>query len=248
MAVMTSTVGASPGAREPLRHREFRWLLAARFTGFIGGAVAPVALAFAVLDLTGSVRDLGLVVGGRSLANVLLLLVGGVLADRLPLAVLLRGSAVAAALTQAAVAALVLSGTANLTSLAALSALGGAVSALLLPGTGALTPRTVPASLLQPANALLRLTRSAAVVGGSALAGILVAAVGPGWGIAVDAASFAAAAVCFGRIRIVPAPLEDAAADGAAPAGARSWPTCARAGPSSSRAPGCGWSSCSRSC
>src|SRR5207253_1710717 len=89
MAVMTSTVGASPGAREPLRHREFRWLLAARVTGFVGGAVAPVALAFAVLDLTGSVRDLGLVVGARSLANVLLLLVGGVLADRLPLAVLL---------------------------------------------------------------------------------------------------------------------------------------------------------------
>jgi hypothetical protein len=42
----------------------------------LGNAVAPIALAFAVLDLTGSVRDLGLVVGARSLTNVLFLVFG----------------------------------------------------------------------------------------------------------------------------------------------------------------------------
>jgi MFS family permease len=71
-------------ALAPLRHAAFRRLAAGRFLTMLGNAVAPIALAFAVLDLTGSVRDLGLVVGARSLANVAFLLFGGVLADRLP--------------------------------------------------------------------------------------------------------------------------------------------------------------------
>jgi MFS family permease len=69
----------------------FRWLLAGRVTSVLGNAVAPVALAFAVLDLTGSPTDLGLVLAARSIANVALLLMGGVFADRLPRSVLLSG-------------------------------------------------------------------------------------------------------------------------------------------------------------
>ena len=64
----------------PLRHAAFRYLVAGRFVNMLGNAVAPIALAFAVLDLTGSVRDLGLVVGARSLMNVVFVLFGGVLA------------------------------------------------------------------------------------------------------------------------------------------------------------------------
>lgn len=191
-----------PGGREPLRHRPFRWLLLGRFANFLGSAVAPVALAFAVLDLTGSVRDLGLVVGARSLANVLLLLFGGVLADRMPRALLLRGSAVAAAATQGVVAAVVLTGTASIALLAGLSALNGAVAALSLPGSAALTAQTVPPHLVQPANAMLRLATNSALVGGAAAGGILVAAVGPGWGIAADAATFTVSALCYARIDV----------------------------------------------
>ena len=61
---------------EPLRHKAFRYLAAGRVVNMLGNAVAPIALAFAVLDLTGSVRDLGLVVGARSLANVVFILFG----------------------------------------------------------------------------------------------------------------------------------------------------------------------------
>ena len=63
--------------RGPLRHAAFRWLLAARTTSIVGNAVAPIALAFAVLDLTGSAADLGLVVAARSIANVAVLLSAG---------------------------------------------------------------------------------------------------------------------------------------------------------------------------
>lgn len=185
----------------PLRHSDFRWLMGGRVTASLGNAVAPVALGFAVLDLTGSVTDLGLVVAARSSANVLLLLVGGVLADRLPRARLMWGSALAASLTQAVVAVTVLGGTASVGLLAALSAVNGAVSAMAYPASSAVTPQTVPADVVRPANALLRLGVNGAMVAGAALGGLLVAAVGPGWGIAVDAATFAVAALCFARVQ-----------------------------------------------
>lgn len=186
----------------PLRSAPFRWLLAARTTSILGNAVAPIALAFAVLDLTGSAADLGLVVASRSVANVAVLLFGGVIADRLPRDVVLVGTSFAAAVTQGAVAALVVTGSASIPSLVVLSVLNGAVAAVSLPAAGALVPDTVPEAQLRPANALLRLgLNGGSILGASAGAG-LVAVVGPGWGLAVDAAGFAVAGVLFGRMRL----------------------------------------------
>ncbi|MDY1005849.1 MFS transporter [Curtobacterium sp. CFBP9011] len=186
----------------PLRSAPFRWLLAARTTSILGNAVAPIALAFAVLDLTGSAADLGLVVASRSVANVAVLLFGGVIADRLPRDVVLVGTSFAAAVTQGAVAALVITGSASIPSLVVLSVLNGAVAAVSLPAAGALVPDTVSETQLRPANALLRLgLNGGSILGASAGAG-LVAVVGPGWGLAVDAAGFAVAGVLFGRMRL----------------------------------------------
>lgn len=194
----------------PLRHPAFRLLLTGRTISALGNAFAPIALAFAVLDLTGSATDLGLVVGVRTLVNVLFLLFGGVLADRLPRHLLMVGSGLAAAATQGVVAALVLTHTANIPTLIALSAVNGMVGALSMPASAALLPQTVPVDERQQANALARLLLNAAAIIGAPVAGIAVAAVGPGWGIAVDAATFAVGAFCFALVR-VPAPAAEPA-------------------------------------
>ena len=186
----------------PLRHRPFCYLTGGRVVSMAGNALAPIALAFAVLDLTGSAKDLGLVVGARSLMNVALLLFGGVLADRVPRRLVLVLSSTLALLTQAAVAAVVLTGTATIGLLVALSAVNGAVAAFALPATSAMLPQTVPADLLQPANAINRLGANASMIGGAALGGFIVAMAGPGWGIAIDAATFGVAAVLFALIRV----------------------------------------------
>lgn len=203
---MTGQIAAStaPATKNPspLRHAPFRWLLAARTIGIVGNAVAPIALAFAVLDLTGSPVDLGLVVGARSIANVAVLLFGGVIADRLPRRLVLVGTSVGAALTQGVVAALVLTGTAAIWSLIALSILNGAVSAVSLPAAAAMVPETVPADVLRPANALLRLGLNGGTILGASVGAGVVALVGPGVGLAVDAASFALAALCYARMRL----------------------------------------------
>lgn len=187
----------------PLAHQPFRWLLAARTTSLLGNAIAPVALAFAVLDLTGRAGDVGIVVASRSLTNVLLLLFGGVLADRLPRQLVLTGSSLAAAGTQGLVAALVLSDQATVPLLALLSAANGAVAAIAFPASSALTPQTVPASALQAANAMLRLSMNSAAILGAIVGGVLIAVAGPGYGLAVDAAAYALAALLFRGVQVV---------------------------------------------
>jgi MFS family permease len=186
----------------PLREARFRALVAGRTLAYFGNAVAPFALAFAVVDLTGSAVDLGVVVGARSLANVLLLLFGGMLADRLPRSVILQGTETAAALTQAAVAASVLCGFASVPLLAGLGLVNGAVSAISLPAAASLTPLTVPASQLAQANALVRLLANAGRIAGAGLAGVLVAFAGSGWALAGNALLFLAAALAYRRIRL----------------------------------------------
>lgn len=193
------TVAAAPWSSVP-----FRRLVSARTIGMFGNAVAPIALAFAVLDLHGSGTDLGIVVGSRSAANVVLLLFGGVLADRLPRHLVLVGSSVAAGLTQAAVAAVVLTRTDSLALLAGLSAVNGAVSAFAMPAASALLPETVAPGQRQQANALARLGTNTALVLGASSGGLLVVAIGSGWGIAVDAASFGVAAVLYAGVHVVP--------------------------------------------
>src|SRR5207342_691592 len=84
----------------PLGQREFRFLFLGRTTSFIGGAFANVALAFAVLELTGSKADLGYVLAARALPQVLFLLVGGIWADRLPRHRVMVGSNIASGISQ----------------------------------------------------------------------------------------------------------------------------------------------------
>ena len=100
----------------PLRHAPFRWLVSGTTVNLLGSGIAPVALAFAVLDLGGGAAELGLVVGLYALADVGAVLFGGVLGDRLPRTVMLQGSAAAAAVVQGLVAATLIGGFAGATA------------------------------------------------------------------------------------------------------------------------------------
>lgn len=186
----------------PLRERSFRLLFFGRTISFIGGAFANVALAFAVLDLTGSTTDLGLVLAARSLPQVLFLLVGGIWADRLPRHRVMVFSNVVSGLSQGVIALLLLSGQAEVWHVAVLAAVNGASSAFFFPAATGIVPQTVSKGVLQQANAILRLGQNASYIGGAALGGLVVAATSPGIGIAVDAASFLLAATLLAMIRM----------------------------------------------
>jgi MFS family permease len=186
----------------PLREREFRLLFAGRTISMLGSAMAPVALAFAVLDLTGSTSDLGIVLAARQVPMILLLLFGGVLADRLPRHRVMVASNLLSGATQAATAVLLLSGHARISHLAVLAAVNGASSAFFFPASTGVIPQTVPIPMLQQANATLRLALNATNITGAAIGGLLVAATSPGTAILIDGASYVLAAACIGAMRL----------------------------------------------
>lgn len=186
-----------------LREREFRLLFTARALSVLGDNVVPVALAFAVLDLTHSASALGLVLAARMGPMVVFLLIGGVWADRLPRQRLMLASDLIRSASQGVAAFVLITGTAELWHLLVLQLVTGSASAFFLPASTGLVPQTVPGERLQQANALLGLTSSTAGIAGPAIAGILVATVGPGWTIAIDAASFLASAACLSLMRVL---------------------------------------------
>jgi MFS family permease len=193
---------------EPLRFPGFRAWLAGRAINALGNSIAPIALAFVVLDISHAARDLGLVVGSRTLVNVLFVLFGGVLADRLPKRGLMIGASISSGVSQAVVAMMALTHTATIPSLLALGAFNGMASAVSFPASSAILPQIVPADIRQQANALARLSLNSASIVGAPVGGILAASAGPAWGIGLDAATFFLGAFCFAFIK--PPPRKEA--------------------------------------
>lgn len=186
-----------------LRERNFRLVFAGQAISELGDRLVPVALAFAVLEITDSASALGVVLAARTLPMVAFVLVGGVWADRLPRNVIMLSSDLVRAVVQATAAALIISGSAEIWHLAVLQAVYGTADAFFGPAVTGLVPQTVSAGRLHQANALLALSRSVAQVAGPALAGVLVVAVGPGSALAVDSASFLISAAFLVQIAIV---------------------------------------------
>ncbi|MDX2813921.1 MFS transporter [Streptomyces sp. PA03-5A] len=185
----------------PLSGPLFRRHFAARVLSWTGTAVSPIALAFAVLGIGGGVGGLGVVLAADMAARAALLLVGGAVADRWPRSTVLVAANVVAAVGQGCAAALVWSGTAQVWHLAVSAALGGVAGAFIGPASSGVLRAVVPPEQLRQANALLRLAQNSVKVAGPALGGIVVAAAGPQWAIAWDAATYLAAGLLSTRLR-----------------------------------------------
>ena len=198
-----------------LRIRPLRMLLAGQAISFVGDALFPVALAFAVLDeLDGTPGQLGLVLAAQALPLALLVLVAGVWADRLPRQRLMLVSDLGRMAAQAVLAALLLSGAAELWMLVALVAAYGVFEAFFRPAAGGLIPQVAGPEHLQQANALMGLAQNAGTVLGPTLGGLLVVTVGPGAAIGVDSLSFLVSAIFLIRMGAQPAQHAAGAAAG----------------------------------
>jgi MFS family permease len=190
------------GRLGPLEERPYRLLWVGQTTSALGDALVGVALAFAVLELGGSASDLGLVFAARTVSSVVFVLVGGVWADRLPRRAVMLAADTVRASVQAVVAALLLSGAAEIWHLGVAGFVSGAASAFFIPAAVGLVPDTVAPERLQQANALMAVSRNAAEIGGPAVSGVLVAWIGPGWVFALDAGSYAASTLTLLALRV----------------------------------------------
>jgi MFS family permease len=176
-------------------------------TSALGDAMVQIALIFAILRVGGTASDIGVVLAATTVARVAFLLAGGVWADRLRRQYVMLTADGVRGVVQATLAVLLVTGHARIWELAVGGALYGAAASFFGPASTALVPETVPAGLLQQANSLLGLPGSCFSVAGPAAAGVLIAAFGPGWLFAADAASFFVSLACLARLRVPPRPL-----------------------------------------
>jgi predicted MFS family arabinose efflux permease len=157
-----------------------------------------------VLDLTGSATDTGIAFACWTLAQVSTLLVGGVVADRLPRRLVMVGSDTANCCIRATMGVLLVSGHASVWELFVLQALGGAATAFYSPASSGLVPETVPQHLLQQANGVMNIARYIAFPIGAAAGGAIVATLGSGWALLLDGATYATSALLLLQIRLPP--------------------------------------------
>jgi MFS family permease len=193
-----------PDSLAVLRVREFRLLFAAQAVSVVGDCLVPVALAFAVLRLGGSPTQVGLVLASRTVMLVAALLVGGVVADRVPRGRVMVAADVARCVTQGVLATLLLGGGASIGVVALLAGLTGAGTGFFNPASTGLLPAVVRPDRLQEANGLRATATAGGEIAGPLIGGLLVAAAGTGWAFAVDAASFAVSAALLARLRLAP--------------------------------------------
>lgn len=189
-----------------LRHRQFALLFAGQSFSVIGDRLFLVAIPFAVLSIPGAgARGIGLVLGASALSLAVFVLVGGVVADRLPRQLTMLGSDIVRGAAQGVTAVLLLTDHATVWRLVVLQAVYGAAEAFFRPAMLGLVPQVVEPGEEQPANALLSLTSNLSMVVAPALAGVLVAVLGPGGALAVDAATFGVSALSLMALRPRPA-------------------------------------------
>jgi MFS family permease len=189
-------------ALSPLGERQFRLLWLGRLASGIGDALVPVALTFAVLSIHHSASALGGVLAAFTIARVAFTLAGGVVADRLSRKTIMLGSDLARGSIEAFTAVMLLRHAMTIPLFVVTGAVFGTASAFFGPAADGLVPQTTSAANLQPANALLRITRNTLSVFGPAVSGVLVATAGAGYVFALDAASFAVSAIFLVRLDV----------------------------------------------
>ncbi|MBA3022128.1 MFS transporter [Propionicimonas sp.] len=184
-------MSTSSQTKELLANSPYLVLLSARTLSMLGMAFAPVALAFGILALPGAdAGTLSLVLAVHTLPMVVLMLVGGVVADRYPRqAVLVTGEWLAAT-GFAAIGVMLLTGYAPIWLLCVAAGVAGAAGAMIYPALSGIIPDLVPEHVRQKGNAWLAMGASAARLGGLVTGGAVVVWLGGGWAMVVAGALY----------------------------------------------------------
>ncbi|MDE3132552.1 MAG: MFS transporter [Acidobacteriota bacterium] len=178
-----------------LRHRDFKLLFWGQTASNFGSNAVVVAMAIYITRKTGSPTDLGLILAAQTVPFVLLLLFGGVWAERLPRHRVMIVSDLVRAAIHGLLAALILTGSAQVWEIALIEAIFGVAWAFFQPAETGLMPQTVPEHEIQKARALMEGSWNLSMVLGPAVATALVLTVGAGEAFAADALSFVVSAL-----------------------------------------------------
>lgn len=198
MQTMEETApSAAPATNEP-RPRPWSVLASPSFTklyigttlSLFGDFFSYVAMAWLVLQLTGSSLALGTVLVVQALPRAVLMVVGGAVADRISARLTMLGSMGLRAIFVGPLALLVLSGHVQMVEVYGIATVFGIVDAFFMPARSSILPQIVSDRELEPGNALMNVTAMASVIVGPVIGGLIVAGLGIGWAFAGDALFF----------------------------------------------------------
>ena len=192
---------SGPALLQPLRLRDFRLIFTGESISLLGDQFHFIALAVLALQLTGSGLALGTVLMAAAIPRAVFMVVGGAMSDRVsPRSLMLISNALRAVVV-AVVAALVLTGNAELWQLYVLAFIFGVVDAFFHPALNTIVPMLVADRLLPPANALVQIIQQLSTLIGPAIAGLVVAALQTGPAFAIDAVTFVVATAAIYLVR-----------------------------------------------
>ena len=183
------------------RHRNYRIFFIGQLVSLAGSWMQNVALAWLVLELSGSPLAVGALVFWRFVPFTVFGLAAGVVADRVDSRKLVMATQGAALLVSVALAVITLTGTATLFIVYVLAALGGVTLAFDAPGRQSLTYQMVGPRSLPNAVALNAGLFNGSRVIGPAIAGVVIAVAGTGICFVINAFSFLAVLAALASLR-----------------------------------------------
>ena len=192
-----------PRSLDVLHERSFARYLAAVTVSTLGSGMAMVALAFAVLEFGGAI-DLGIVLLAREIPIVILLLLGGVFADRLPRRTILVGSDLVKGSAQVVTAILLFSGTANVWNVALLQTRLRRCRRVLPARDDRARQGGGERCAAPGSQRAAQLSSSVLSIAGPAIGALIVAAGSPAWAIAIDSITFFASAALTASMHLAP--------------------------------------------
>ena len=225
---MTVTAGTATGtsttrvrSRSALREPAFRRYLSGQTVSQLGNQIWYVALSWSAVHL-GSAGTAGLLLTLSALPRLVLILFGGVIADRFDIRRLMLGSDALRTLVTLGAAGIALLNP-GMALLATLAVGFGIVDALFLPSAGAMQPRLLEPGQYPSGAVVANMAARLALSVGAPLGGLLVALGGVPLALLVDAATFAVSVATLATVR--PRPLPEAV-DGEG--GRKAAPSCAK--------------------
>lgn len=190
-----------PASLDVLHERNFARYLGAIVVSQLGGGMANVALAFAVLEF-GTPTDLGIILLAREVPMIVFLLLGGVFADRLSRRAILVSTDLVKGSAQVLTVVALVTGAASVWSIALIQIAFGVANAFSRPVGIGLIKEAVSDERLQQANALAQLSRSTMSIVSPAVGALIVALGSPAAAIAIDALTFFASALLISGLRL----------------------------------------------
>jgi MFS family permease len=183
------------------RHRNYRIFFTGQLVSLAGSWMQNVALAWLVIELSGSPLAVGGLMFCRFIPFTVFGLVAGVLVDRFETRRLVMATQAAAMVVSVLLATLTLTNMTTLPLVYVLAALGGVALAFDAPGRQALTFQMVGPRELPNAVALNAGLFNASRIIGPAIAGAVIAAVGTGVCFVINAVSFLAVLTALASMR-----------------------------------------------